>query len=198
MSPGIGRRRKSMSRITLQTHVTLDGVIESPPEALLPYMSDEGRQATLDLTLAADALLLGRTTWQGLASAWREQTGPLAERLNSMPKYVVTSTLTSADEWRHSEIIGYGDVAALRERLDLLTYGCGVLARDMLRDGLLDELHLNITPVVAGRGRQLFDEPSELLAFDLLDSRTYPTGAVRLVLRPPATAEEHAYAGDER
>jgi len=186
MRIGVGRRPNSMSRITLQTHVTLDGVIESPPEALLPYMSDEGRQATLDLALAADALLLGRKTWQQLASAWREQTGPLAERLNSMPKYVVTSTLTSADEWRHSEIVGYGDVAELRQNLDLLSYGCGALARDLLRDGLLDELHLNMTPVVAGRGRRLFDEPSELLALDLVNIRTYPTGAVRLVCRPPA------------
>ena len=194
----MGRRPNRMSRITVQTHVTLDGVIESPPEALLPYMSDEGRQATFDLSLAADALLLGRMTWQRLASTWHKQTGPLAERLNSMPKYVVTSTLTSADEWRHSEIIGYDDVAALRERLDLLSYGCGPLARDLLRDGLLDELHLNMTPVVAGRGRRLFDEPSGLLAFDLLDSRTYPTGAVRLVCRPPARAGEDAHDGDRR
>ncbi len=171
-----------MSRITLQTHVTLDGVIESPPEALHPYMSDEGRQATLHLALAADALLLGRATWQQLALAWSEQTGEIAERLNSMPKYVVTSTLTSSDEWGYSEIIGYGDVAALREDLDLLSYGCGALARDLLRDGLLDELHLNMTPVVAGRGKRLFDEPAGLLAFDLLDSHTYPTGAVRLTL----------------
>src|SRR4051794_15862827 len=185
MRIGVDYRHTTMSRITLQTHVTLDGVIESPPETLLPYMSDEGRQDTLNLALAADALLLGRTTWQQLAPAWREQTGPVAERLNSLPKYVVTSTLTSADEWRHSEIISYGDVAALRETLDLLSYGCGALARDLLRDGLLDELHLNMTPVVAGRGRRLFDEPSGLLAFDLLESRTYPTGAVHLVCRPP-------------
>lgn len=195
MSIGINRRLNSMSRITLQTHVTLDGVIESPPEALLPYMSDEGRQATLDLALAADALLLGRTTWQGLASAWREQSGPLAERLNSMPKYVVSSTLPAADEWQHSHVASYDDVAALRQRLDLLTYGCGTLARDLLRDKLLDEMHLNMTPVVAGQGRRLFDEPSELLAFDLLDSRTYPTGAVRLVLRPSLQAEEDALEG---
>ena len=73
-----------MARITAQTHATLDGVIESPPEALLPYMSDEGRQATLELAEAADALLLGRTTWQQLAHAWRDQTGPMADRFNSM------------------------------------------------------------------------------------------------------------------
>ena len=63
---------------------------------------------------------------------------------------------------------------------------------------LLDELHLNMTPVVAGRGRRLFDEPLGLLAFDLLDSRTYPTGAVRLVCRPPARAGEDAHDGCER
>lgn len=101
-----------------------------------------------------------------------------------MPKYVVSSTLTSADEWQHSQIVRYGDIAALRERVDLLSYGCGTLARDLLRDNLLDEMHLNMTPVIAGHGRRLFDEPAELLAFDLLDTHTYPTGAVRLVLRP--------------
>lgn len=174
-----------MSRIALQPHVTLDGVIESPPEALLPYMSDEGRQATLDLALASDALLLGRVTWQGLAPAWREQSGPMADRLNAMPKYVVTSTLSAATEWDGSELVSYDQVAGLRERSDLLSYGCGALARDLLRDGLLDELHLNLTPVVAGRGRRLFDEPSELLALDLVDSHTYATGTVHLVLRPP-------------
>ena len=184
-----------MSRIVLQTHVTLDGVIESPPEALLPYLSDEGKQATLDLALAADALLLGRVTWQHLGPAWREQAGPLAERLNSMPKLVVTSTLTSTAEWQHSEAIGYDEVAALREERDLLSYGCGALAHDLLRDGLLDELHLNMTPVVAGRGRRLFDEPSELLSFDLLDSRTYPTGAVRLVCRPSSRAGRSPHDG---
>lgn len=99
-----------MSRITVQTHVTLDGVIESPPEALLPYMSDEGRQATLELALASDALLLGRMTWQRLAPAWRKQTGPVAEWLNAMPKYVVTSTLGSAIGWGNSELIGYGEM----------------------------------------------------------------------------------------
>ena len=188
MRSGGLRRQKGMSRITLQTHVTLDGVIESPPEALLPYMSDEGRQATLELALASDALLLGRVTWQQLAPAWREQTGAMAERLNAMPKYVVTSTLGSASEWGNSEIVTYAEIATLREHLDLLSYGCGALARELLRDGLLDELHLNVTPVVAGRGRRPFDEPSGLLAFDLVDSRTYSTGAVRLVCRPPGRA----------
>src|SRR4051794_20752959 len=141
-----------MTSITAQTHATLDGVIDAPPaDALLPYMSDAGRQGALDLALAADALLLGRETWQGLARAWREQTGPMAERLNAMPKYVVSTTLGSADEWDHTTIVGYDDIAGLREREQLLTYGCGRLARDLLADGLLDVLVLSLTPVVAGR-----------------------------------------------
>ena len=190
MRSGVGRRQKGMSRIIVQTHVTLDGVIESGPEALLPYMSDEGRQATLHLALACDALLLGRVTWQKLAPAWREQTGAMAERFNAMPKYVVTSTLSAADEWSNSELVAYGEIAGLRERLDLLSYGCGALARDLLRDGLLDELHLNITPVVAGHGRRLFDEPAGMLAFALAEINTYPTGAVHLVIRPPDRAHD--------
>lgn len=195
MRTGVAGRHKGMSRVIVQTHVTLDGVIDSPPEALLPYMSDEGRQDTLELALACDALLLGRVTWQRLASAWRERAGAMAERFNAMAKYVVTSTLSCAEEWDNSTIVGYGEIAGLREQLDLLSYGCGALARDLLRDRLLDELHLNVTPVLAGRGRRLFDEPAGLLAFQLVDSRTYPTGAVHLVIRPEqATEREYAHA----
>ncbi|RZS79954.1 RibD domain-containing protein [Motilibacter rhizosphaerae] len=173
-----------MSRITVQTVATLDGVIETPPEAMFPYMTDEGRQATLDLALASDALLLGRVTWQHLAVAWRDQSGPMADRLNSMPKYVVTSTLTSFDDWASSTGVGYDEIAGLREQHDLLSYGCGGLARDLVRDGLVDEVLLNVTPVVVGQGRRIFDGSSGLLAFELVESRAYSTGALRLLLRP--------------
>src|SRR3954452_16435831 len=115
-----------MTSITAQTHATLDGVIDTPPaDALLPYMTDSCRQGELDLALAVDALLLARETWQSLARAWRDQTGPMAERLNAMPKYVVSATLRSADEWEHTTIVGYDEIAGLREREQLLTYGCG-------------------------------------------------------------------------
>ncbi len=96
-----------MTSITAQTHATLDGVFDAPPaDALLPYMSDAGRQGALDLALAADALLLARETWQGLARAWRDQTGPMAERLNAMPKYVVSATLRSADPDDDGALLG--------------------------------------------------------------------------------------------
>lgn len=174
-----------MTRITAQVHATLDGVIDAAPaEAFQPYFSDEGTQATIDLAHAADALLLGRETWQHLAKAWRPQSGPIADRLNAMPKYVVSSTLESADDWAHTTIVAYEEIAALRARLDLLSYGCGGLARDLLRDGLLDELRLWVTPVVAGSGRRLFDEPSEMMALELAEARAFPGGAVRLTYGP--------------
>src|ERR1044072_6889375 len=128
-----------MTSITAQTHATLDGVIDAPPaDALLPYTTDAGRQGALDLALAADALLLARETWQGLAQAWRDQTGLMADRLNAMPKYVVSATLDSTAEWDHTTIVGYADAAGRPEREQLLTSGCGRLARDLLADGLLD------------------------------------------------------------
>src|ERR1700759_5762708 len=116
-----------LTSITAQTTATLDGVIDAPADALVPDMRAAGRQGALDLALAADALLLARETWQGLARAWRDQTGPMAERLNAMPKYVVSATLGSADEWDHTTIVGYDDIAGLRDREELLTYGCGRL-----------------------------------------------------------------------
>src|SRR4051812_20483017 len=108
----------------------------------------------------------------------------MAERLNGMPKYVVSATLGSADEWDHTTIVGYDDIAGLREREQLLTYGCGRLARDLLADGLLDLLVLSLTPVVAGAGRRVFDDPGHLFPLRLTHSTTFETGALRLFLRP--------------
>src|SRR5690349_14121653 len=185
MSCGASGGLTRMTSITAQTHATLDGVIDaSPADALLPYMTEAGRQGALDLALAADGLLLPRETWQVLAGAWREQTGPMADRLNAMPKYVVSTTLESADDWGHTTIVRYDDIAGLPERERLVTYGCGRLARDLLADGLLDALVLSITPVVAGAGRRLFDDPDHLVRLRLTDSTTFETGAVRLFLEP--------------
>src|SRR3954447_20235721 len=165
MSSAAARSPSTMPRITVQTHATLDGVIEAAPaEAYQPYFSDEGMRATIALAQAAEALLLGRETWQHLAKAWRSERGAIADRLNAMPKYVVSSTLKSADDWDNTTIVAYDEISGLRARMDLLSYGCGGLARDLLGDGLLDELRIWLTPVVAGRGRRLFDEPTELMA----------------------------------
>src|SRR5690349_22818030 len=98
MSPGAGGGLTRMTLITAQTHATLDGVIDAPPaDALLPYMSDGGRQGALDLALAADALLLPRETWQGLAQAWRDQTGPTSGTTRRSSATTTSPTCASAN-----------------------------------------------------------------------------------------------------
>src|SRR4051795_9378870 len=121
---------------------------------------------------------------RGRRQACRDQPAPMPGRPNAMPNYVLSATLGSADEWDHTTIVGYDDIAGLREREQLLTYGCGRLARDLLADGLLDVLVLSLTPVVAGAGRRLFDDPGHLVRLRLTDSTTFETGSVRLFLKP--------------
>jgi dihydrofolate reductase len=175
-----------MGRIVVHTFATLDGVIDAlPDEAFHPYMDDATMQESLDLVTASEAMLLGRETYQGLAKAWTPQTGPLADRLNTMPKYVLSRTLQAADDWDNTTVVSYDDVPGLRERLDLVSYGCGQLARDFLRDRLLDEFRLWLAPVVAGSGTLLFAKPDELLrlGLELAEARPFGGGAVRLTYR---------------
>jgi dihydrofolate reductase len=172
----------TMGRIDVLTFATLDGVIDAvPDDAFHPYMDDATMQESLSLVTASDAMLLGRETYQHLAKAWTPQTGPLADRLNAMPKYVLSRTLQEADDWANTTVVGYDEVAGLRERLTLVSYGCGGIARDILRDGLLDEFQLWLVPVVAGSGIRLFGQPDELLTvLKLAEARAFGGGAVRL------------------
>jgi dihydrofolate reductase len=130
----------------------------------------------------AAAFLMGGRSYDAFSQVWPNM--DYFAGFNAMPKYVVSATLSSADEWEHTTIVGYDDIAGLREREQLLTYGCGRLARDLLADGLLDVLVLSLTPVVAGTGRRLFDDPGHLVRLRLTDSTTFETGAVRLFLEP--------------
>ncbi len=178
-----------MGRIVVHAFTTLDGVIDaSPGEAYEPFMDAETLRETEALVHAMDAQLLGRETYEHLARAWGGQTGPIADRVNAMPKYVVSRTRSLADDWPNTTVVGLGDVPALRERLDLVSYGCGRLARDLLRDGLLDELQLWFTPVVAGAGRRLFDGPDDLLRLRLTGTRAFATGVTRLTYSSAAGA----------
>ena len=142
-----------MGRIVVHTFATLDGVIEAPAaEAYQPYMDDETMRETVSLVNEMDGQLLGRSTYQHLAKAWSMQTGPIADRVNSMPKYVLSRTLQSAEDWDRTTIVSYDQVPELRRRFNLVAYGCGRLARDLLRDGLYDELQLWLAPGRDGVG----------------------------------------------
>ena len=189
-----------MRKITAGLFISLDGVVENPQDWHFPYFNEQMGEAVDAQMRSADTLLLGRRTYDSFAGAWpdREKAGAedaaFAKKLGDARKIVV-STRGLEFAWRNSEQLK-GDlieaVTALKDEPStsgIAISGSVSLVRRLLAAGLLDELHLNITPVVAGRGRRLFDEPAGMLAFDLADSHTYPTGAVHLVLRPPGQTQ---------
>jgi dihydrofolate reductase len=142
----------------------------------------EGDKFKLDEALAADALLLGRKTYEGFAEAWPSRTDEVgfADKMNTMRKFVVSTTLDEP-EWTNSTVIK-GDVAAEVSRLkqepgqDLLVYGSGQLLDTLLQHDLVDELRLMVFPVVLGSGKRLFADGTDMSAFKLAETK--PTGEV--------------------
>src|SRR6478609_5966456 len=174
-----------MSKLTVTEFVTLDGVIEAPGgEAGHPhsgwvfgYISDEQLQYKLRETLEASALLIGRRTYDGFSQAWPERDGEFADKMNSMPKYVVSSTLRDPS-WENTTVIALDDVPALKEQTDLLVAGSGSLIHALLGRGWVDELRMMIFPVVLGSGLKLFPESSEKLPFSLTHTEAFGGGVV--------------------
>jgi len=169
-----------MGKIVVTEFITLDGVVEDPGGAesfdrggwaFRFQRGEEGDKFKLDELVAADAQLLGRVTYDGFAAAWPSREDPMgfADKMNSMPKYVVSSTLRDP-EWANTQVISLDDVASLRERHDgdILVAGSISLVHGLLARDLVDELHLMIFPVVLGSGKRLFEEGAEL-PFTTLD-----------------------------
>jgi dihydrofolate reductase len=195
-----------MGRIAVTEFVTLDGVMEDPGGAEdFKYSGwsfeidrgDEGNKFKLDETLATDALLLGRVTYEGFAAAWPERKGEFADKFNQMPKYVVSSTL-SEPEWSNSTVIDGGDLAEevgrLREKHDgdVVVHGSAQLVQALLDQDLVDEVRLMVFPVVLGTGKRVFGETAEKRTFRLSDSKPVgPDGVVVLTYeRAPADADD--------
>jgi dihydrofolate reductase len=179
-----------MRRIINSTYVSLDGVIEHPEQWQFDYLDDTTNQFESDQVAASDALLMGRRTYQGFAEAWPSQTGPFADKINTMAKYVASTTLQQAD-WANTTIIA-GDlvqeVAKLKQQpgQDIMMYGFGPVAQTLLAHGLLDELRLWVHPVFVGTG-----SPSDLLfrqgnsaRMTLVDTKPLGLGVVILSYRP--------------
>ncbi|MCI4066837.1 dihydrofolate reductase family protein [Micromonospora sp. R77] len=147
-------------RVVASTYVSLDGVIANPHLWMLSHTTEEGQRYALEQLFDSDALLLGRETYEGFAQAWpsmpRDEAG-FADRMNSLPKYVVSTTLERAD-WQNSTIVA-GDVVKevteLKRRpgKDILMYGFGRLARTLLAHDLVDELRFWVHPILVGQGR---------------------------------------------
>jgi dihydrofolate reductase len=185
-----------MGRIVVTEFITLDGVVEDPggneghPHGGWAFetVRGEGEKFKLDEAMASDAMLLGRRTYDGFAEAWPSQEGEFADKFNSMPKYVVSSTLKDP-AWGNSTVLA-GDlteaVARLRRRHDgdVVVHGSIQLAQALLADDLVDELRLMLFPVVLGSGRRLFGASSDKKPMQLAESRDVGDGVVILVYRP--------------
>jgi dihydrofolate reductase len=179
-----------MRKIKSYFFISLDGVVESPHKWHFPYFDDQ-MGAAVDAGFAkADALLMGRVLYDEWAAYWPENADePLADVMNSIKKYVVSNTLQTAD-WQNSELVS-GDVSQKLAGIkaedggDITMSGSATTVRWLLRDGLLDELHLLVHPIVVGEGMaRLFppDEPTAPLR--VLSSETFDSGVLNLVYTP--------------
>jgi dihydrofolate reductase len=185
-----------MGRIVITEFVSLDGVMEAPgggesyKHAGWTFEIDRGKEGDkfkLDETLNSEALLLGRVTYEGFAAAWPSRTNVSADKFNSMPKYVVSSTLEKAD-WNNSTVLK-GDVAEevskLRQRLDgdIVVHGSARLVQTLIECDLVDELRLMIFPVVLGSGKRLFGEMTDKKRLRLVESNTVGDGITILIFQ---------------
>lgn len=180
-----------MRRIIASLFVSLDGVVEAPQEWNPPYFDEEMGTEVGKAMMSADAFLLGRRTYQEWAAFWPSQDpeeNPMAAFINDAAKYVVSTTLESAD-WTNSTVID-GDVgtevSTLKQQAgkDIIVSGSATLVRSLLAEGLVDELRLLLHPVVVGNGKRLFDEAGDRKGLELIDSRALGTGVVSLAYRP--------------
>jgi dihydrofolate reductase len=190
-------RRTEMGTIVVSENVSLDGVIQDPA-------GDEGfrvggwvglikdspqlNKLALDEALGAEALLLGRRSYEWFAARWPSRSGELADRLNSLPKYVMSSTLEDPD-WNNSTVLkgdAVDEVSKLKQGLngEIVVPASFQLLRTLMEHDLVDELRLKIFPVVLGAGERLFGETSDKKPMRLLDAQTVEGGIAYLTYEP--------------
>ncbi len=183
-------------QLTVTTFLSVDGVYQGPggPDEdtrdgfdrggwLVPHFDEATGEFMNEVFEKVDAFLLGRRTYEIFAASWPNATDPndpVATKLNTLPKYVVSTTLQSAD-WANSTVVN-GDVVAEIQRLkeqpgnELQVHGSGLLVRSLLENDLVDELRLLVFPVIVGAGRRLFPESGVATGLQLVDSRTTGSG----------------------
>jgi dihydrofolate reductase len=178
-----------MGKIIATEFVSLDGVMEAPgggesyKHQGWTFEIDRGTDGDkfkLDETMASEALLLGRRTYEGFAAAWPSMEGEFADKFNGMPKYVVSSTL-SEPTWNNTTVLGgelADEIVKVKESVDgeITVHGSAQLVQGLLEHGLLDELRLMVFPVVLGSGKRLFGSSEEKHSLSLSDSKTVGDG----------------------
>jgi dihydrofolate reductase len=190
-----------MGKIVVSQFITVDGVVEDPGGsegfdrggwAFKYKRGPEGDKFKLDEVMASDALLLGRVTYEGFAAAWpsRSDEAGFADKFNSMPKYVVSTTLKDPS-WNNSTVLD-GDLAEAVTKLkqqfdgDILVNGSVQLVRSLLERGLVDEYRLMVFPTVLGAGKRLFGDSAQAAALRLTESK--PAGETLILIYEPAAA----------
>jgi dihydrofolate reductase len=189
-----------MRRVVVTEFVTLDGVMEDPGGSekspyggwSFQFFNDEAGKYKYDELIASDALLLGRVTYQGFAAAWPGRTDEqgFADRMNSLPKFVVSTTLEKV-EWNNSTLIKGNvaeQVAGLKQQpgQDILVGGSCQLVRTLIQHDLVDEIRLMVHPVVVGGGKRIFGDGIDRKVLRLVDSKTLTSGVVVLTYQPAA------------
>ena len=181
-----------MRKVVAMELVSLDGVMESPEEWAFSYSNAEMEEANASRMAASDALLMGRVTYEQMATYWPNQPGgtPMVDYINSVPKYVVSTTLEESLERKNSTLIKENFAEEIIELTrqpgkDITILGSGVLVRSLLRGDLLDELRLMVHSVVLGDGKRLFEDGSDRKVLELVESKTFGTGVLYLTYQPP-------------
>jgi dihydrofolate reductase len=173
-------------KLVISTYMTLDGVMEAPENWEL--WSDEHEQYAWEQLLASDALLMGRKVYEVFAGSWPSRDGEFADRMNGLPKFVVSFTLEEA-EWNNTTVISGNvpeEVGKLKQQpgQQILMYGSGDLMHTLRQHGLVDEYRIWLNPLVLGSGKRLFPEGTDQTALRLVDTRVFGTGVTVLSYQP--------------
>jgi len=183
-----------MRKLIVSEFVTLDGVIEAPEEWQFPYLSEDLSEQIVAEVHSAEASLLGRNTYEIFAASWPQRMHNefgVADKLNSEPKYVVSSSLEKT-EWNNSMLIK-GDVEEEVRKLKqqpggaIRVVGSAALVQSLMKTGLIDEFRLMVHPVVIGRGKHLFNDMLDMTNLELVESKTFESGVVLLCYQPVAS-----------
>jgi dihydrofolate reductase len=186
-----------MGRIVVTEYISVDGVVEAPSGTedfeRVGWTDDfsrgpAGEQFKVDETMASDALLLGRVTYDTFAAVWPHVEGDFADKFNTMPKYVVSSTLGNP-EWNNTTVLRgdvVEDVKDLKEqhRRDIVVHGSPQLAQTLIEHDLVDALHLLVYPVIVGAGKRLFAATSVKKNLRLVETKAFNDGVTLLVYEP--------------